>query len=35
MHSIVADTVAFAGVEIRCIVIAQHKCFSPNASDVS
>ena len=24
-----------AGVEIRCIVIAQHKCFSPNASDVS
>ena len=23
------------GVEIRCIVIAQHKCFSPNASDVS
>ena len=24
-----------SGVEIRCIVIAQHKCFSPNASDVS
>ena len=24
-----------AGVEIRCIVIAQHKCFSSNASDVS
>ena len=23
------------GVEIRCIVIAQHKCFSPNTSDVS
>ena len=25
----------YSGVEIRYIVIAQHKCFSPNASDVS
>ena len=27
--------VEYSGVEIRCIVIVQHKCFSPNASDVS